>query len=103
MDRRANISWAGRRRWITLTVAMLLFVGGGALVYVGEQHTFDLESESFRFESGANKLVATLHLPTSNGPYGVVAFVPGDGPADVDTGILPVWESLADAGYATVQ
>ena len=95
--------WTGRRRWITVTVAMLVFVGGATLVYVGEQNTFALESESFTFESGANELVATLHLPTSNGPHGVVVFVPGDGPADVDTGILPVWESLADAGYATVQ
>lgn len=103
MNRLTNMFWAGHRRWITLAVAMLLVAGGATLVYLGDQHTFELESESFTFESGGNELVATLHLPTSDGPHGVVVFVPGDGPADVDTGILPVWESLAVAGYATVQ
>jgi hypothetical protein len=103
MNPLTHIVWEGRRSWITLTIAMLLIAGGGALVYLGEQHTFDLESESFAFESGGNKLVATLHLPASDGPHGVVVFVPGDGPANVDTGILPVWETLAAAGYATVQ
>lgn len=103
MNRLRNIFWAGRRRWLTLTAAMLMFVGGGTLVYLGEQHTFDLQSESFTFESGGNELTATLHLPTGDGPHGVVVFVPGDGPADDDPGILPVWESLADAGYATVE
>jgi len=103
MNQLTNIFRKGPRRWITLTIAMLLIAGGGALVYLGEQHTFGLESESFTFESGGYTLVATLHRPTSDGPHGVVVFVPGDGPADVDTGILPVWESLAAAGYATVQ
>lgn len=102
MNRLHNIFWAGRRSWITLSIVMLL-IGGGLTVYVDEQHTFDLEGESFTFESGGNELAATLHLPSGNGPHGVVVFVPGDGPAEVDTGILPVWESLAAAGYATVQ
>ena len=103
MNRLANVFWAGRRRWITLTFTMLLFVGGGTLLYLGGQHTFAVKSESFTFESGGNELVATLHLPTADGPHGVVVIVPGDGPNDVEPGILPVWESLASAGYATVE
>jgi dipeptidyl aminopeptidase/acylaminoacyl peptidase len=103
MNRLRTTFWAGYRRWITASVVLLLIVSGGAMAYVGEQHTFGLKSETFTFESGGNELAATLHLPSGDGPHGVVVFVPGDGPADVDAGILPVWESLAKAGYATVQ
>lgn len=103
MSRLRELFWAGRRRWITLILAMLLTIGGGVLVYVDEQHSFALESESFMFESGGDELAATLHLPASDGPHGVVVFVPGDGTDDSDPGAMPVWESLADAGYATVK
>lgn len=94
--------WGRRWRWVIGTVGTLAAIGAGTLVYLDEQHSFDIRTESFEFESGGNELVATLHLPLDDGPHGVIAFVPGDGPADNGEGIFPVWEVLARAGYATV-
>lgn len=103
MSRLREVFWAGRRRWITTSAALVLVLGSGVILYVDEQHAFDLRTETFMFESGDNELAATLHLPTSDGRHGLVVFIPGDGTADADPGALPVWEALAEAGYATVK
>lgn len=88
---------------VTAVVAVLLAVGG-VLWYLDTQHRFDVRTESFTFRSGGNELAATLALPTGDGPHGVVAFVHGDGDVNAshDGGYLPIWEALADAGYASV-
>ena len=103
MKRLSDFFRTGRRRWIVFILVALLAIGGGSLVYLDEQHRFDIRTESFTFESGDDTLAATLHLPTGDGPHGIVVFVPGDGTADSDPGTLPVWEALAEAGYATVK
>lgn len=98
---RAGVS--RRRRWIVLSVVAVVVLSGAGLVALDEQHRFDLRTQSFTFESGGNTLAATLHLPTSDDPYGIVVFIPGDGTDDADPETLPVWEALARAGYATVK
>lgn len=102
MKRLSGIIGTRRRRWITLIVVAVVVIGGAALVSLDTQHRFDIRTEAFTFESGNNTLAATLHLPTGDGPHGIVVFVPGDGTDDADPEALPVWEALASAGYATV-
>lgn len=92
-----------RRRWLALIVAAVVVIGVAVLVDLDAQHRFDVRTESFTFQSGDDTLAATLHLPTGNGPHGIVVFVPGDGTDDADPETLPVWEALARAGYATVK
>ena len=103
MKRLSDFVGTRRRRWIALIVVAMVVIVGGGLVYLDEQHRFDIHTKSFTFESGDDTLEATLHLPTGDGPHGIVVFVPGDGTADADPETLPVWEALARAGYATVK
>lgn len=92
------------RRRLAIAAAALVAVIVGVLWYLDEQHRFDVDTETFTFESGPNELAATLAMPTGEGPHGVVAFVHGDGAIDAthDDGYLPIWEALADAGFASV-
>ena len=91
-----------RRRWIAAAVTMLLAFS--ALVYLDEEHSFDLRTEQLMFESGGNLLDGRIHLPVSSeGRHGVVFFVPGDGPWEPESPIDAVWEALTEAGYAVVE
>lgn len=91
-----------RRRRLVLILVAVVVIGGATLVHLDAQHRFAIRTEAFTFESGDDTLAATLHLPTGDGPHGVVVFVPGDGTDDAGPETLPVWEALARAGYATV-
>jgi len=92
-----------KRRLVAVALAVLL-VSGGACVYIAEQHTYEFRTEPFSFSHAGNDLTGTLTLPEGDGPFGVVVFIHGDGPvnADYDGGYRPIWETLADAGYASV-
>jgi uncharacterized protein len=94
-----------RMRGIGAVVLGLAVAASGLLIYVDEQHTYDVKTENFRFESGGNELAATLTLPTNGDALGVIVFIHGDGPADAanhDIGYRPMWEAIADAGWASV-
>ncbi|CAN5916974.1 CocE/NonD family hydrolase [soil metagenome] len=73
-------------------------------VVVAEQHSYGLRTETLVVNDDGIELSATLALPPGDGPFGIVAFVHGDGPvtADHDGGYLPIWEALASAGYASI-
>ncbi|MFE6052581.1 alpha/beta hydrolase family protein [Kitasatospora sp. NPDC056446] len=96
---------SGRRRWIwgpLLSVAVLLAGAGG---WVGYQNTYDLTEERVVITGGRQPLHGVLARPTGRqGPYGLVVFVHGDGPTDAthDTFYRPLWEAMAEAGYATL-
>ncbi len=59
--------------------------------------------EEFTFQSGPFKVVGDLRLPAGNGPFPVVLFVHGDGPADRTGNMFfpPVMERMLQAGFAT--
>ena len=59
--------------------------------------------EEITFQSGEFKVVGDLRLPAGSGPFPVVLFVHGSGPAD-RTGqliYLPIMERILHAGFAT--
>ena len=59
--------------------------------------------EEITFESGSFKIVGDLKMPGGKGPFPVVLFVHGSGPAD-RTGFgsyLPIMARMLQAGYAT--
>jgi uncharacterized protein len=59
--------------------------------------------EELTFQSGPFKVVGDLRLPTGSGPFPVVLFVHGSGPAD-RTGNMafpPIMERMLQAGFAT--
>lgn len=83
-------------------VAALLLSAGG---YVVVQHDFDIRTERVTITGGAQPLQGTLALPEKgDGPFGLVVFVHGDGvaTADRDEFYRPIWESFAEAGYASL-
>jgi hypothetical protein len=60
--------------------------------------------EELTFQSGPFKVVGDLRLPAGSGPFPVVLFVHGDGPAD-RTGLLglyvPIMDRMLQSGFAT--
>src|SRR5512144_965084 len=60
--------------------------------------------EELTFQSGPFTVVGDLRLPAGSGPFPVVLFVHGAGPAD-RTGFmglyLPIMEHMLQAGFAT--
>jgi len=59
--------------------------------------------EELTFQSGPFKVVGDLRLPTGSGPFPVVLFVHGSGPADRTGNMFfpPVMERMLQAGFAT--
>jgi uncharacterized protein len=85
-----------KHRW-TVLVIVLLFVSACA----GQAQPPRVEEISF--QSGPLGIVGDLRLPEGKGPFPVVLFVHGSGPAE-RTGsgsYLPVMERMLHAGYAT--
>ncbi len=92
-----------KRRTI-IAMILALVAAGSVFVYIAGQHNYGFRTEAFTFRHAGNDLNGTLALPEGDGPFGVVVFVHGDGPidADQDGGYRPIWEAVADAGYASV-
>ncbi|MFD8099055.1 alpha/beta hydrolase family protein [Nocardia fluminea] len=83
-------------------IALLL---GSAVVWAVVGNDFAIDEQRVTVPGAVQPLQATLALPENgNGPYGLVVFVHGDGPADAtrDSFYRPIWESLARAGYASL-
>ena len=60
--------------------------------------------EELTFQSGPFKVVGDLRLPAGSGPFPVVLFVHGSGPADRTGSLglyLPIMERMLQAGFAT--
>ncbi len=74
------------------------------MAWIDRQHDFDVSLQEVSFSFDGDTIVGTLALPDSAGPHGLVVFIHGDGPAnaDRDGGYLPLWESFARAGYASL-
>lgn len=96
--------WRRRLRRLAIgaaVVALLLAVGVGGVIY---QHDYDIREEQVEITNGSQTLDGVLAKPPGGGPYGLVIFVHGDGPADAtyDGYYRPYWESFARAGYASL-
>lgn len=74
------------------------------LIWIDRQHSFDIDTEAITFTHKGDEISGTLALPRDGGPHGLVVFIHGDGPSDADHdgGYLPLWESFARAGYASL-
>jgi dipeptidyl aminopeptidase/acylaminoacyl peptidase len=82
---------------------LALALGVGAVAAVGND--FAIRTEPVRIPAASGELDGVLAWPEATaGPVGVVVFVHGDGPIDAtsDGYYLPIWESLAEAGYASL-
>ncbi|WP_084264368.1 alpha/beta hydrolase family protein [Actinomadura macra] len=92
-----------KRIWVPLLAALVLVAAAaGWVVY---QNDYDLAEQKVTITGGAQPLQGVLALPAhGRGPYGLVVFVHGDGPADAtqDTFYRPIWEAMAKAGYASL-
>jgi len=110
-DRDMNDSFVATRRlpgWVRralialgCAVAVALSAGGWVL-YAND---FAIREQRVTIPAPAQPLDGVLALPkTGHGPFGLVVFVHGDGPADAsrDAFYRPIWESLAQAGYASL-
>ncbi|WP_052622345.1 alpha/beta hydrolase family protein [Mycobacteroides abscessus] len=83
-------------------VIALILGAGGWIVCVND---FAIREEQLTIPGSVQPLHATLALPKGgNGPFGLVVFIHGDGPADAtrDGFYKPIWESFAKAGYASL-
>ncbi|WP_374336826.1 alpha/beta hydrolase family protein [Leeia sp.] len=90
-----------RKKWLWV-VAILLSL----LCWLLYQHSyaFDEQQQVVRFADGRT-LDITVTLPQGSArKLGVVLFIHGDGPANAsyDDYYQPLWEALAQAGYASV-
>ena len=95
-----------RRSWhrrVAIVAGVLVFAAG-CLVWVVRQHSFDIDTSEITFIHNGHKIVGTLATPRSDGPHGLVVFIHGDGPINADANgfYLPIWESFARAGYASL-
>ncbi len=92
------------RRLARIGLAVLLVVTGMAGWSVG-QNEYALRERQVTVTGGAQPLQGVLALPKRGyGPFGLVVFVHGDGPLDAthQTFYRPIWEALAQAGYASL-
>jgi uncharacterized protein len=92
-----------RRTGIALGCVVVLMLTAGA--WVTYQNDFAIREQRVTIPGPQQPLDGVLALPKSgNGPFGLVVFVHGDGPADAtrDSFYRPIWESFARAGYASL-
>ncbi|AKL67030.1 MULTISPECIES: alpha/beta hydrolase family protein [Streptomyces] len=90
-----------------LRTALLLLLAT-ALVLTGVvlwQNSYDLREQRVTVRAAGHDLGGVLAMPEhGRGPFGLVVFVHGDGPADAthDGFYRPYWEAFARAGYASL-
>ncbi|UNB50536.1 S9 family peptidase [Mycolicibacterium sp. YH-1] len=92
-----------RRTGIALGCVVALTLSAGA--WMTYQNDFAIREQRVTIPGPQQPLDGVLALPKSgNGPYGLVVFVHGDGPADAsrDSFYRPIWETFARAGYASL-
>ncbi len=99
-----NDSYGRARRWLIAAacVASVLLSAGAWVLYAND---YAIREQRVTIPGPAEPLDGVLALPkTGKGPFGLVVFVHGDGPADAsrDTFYRPIWESFAQAGYASL-
>ncbi|MFI6847640.1 alpha/beta hydrolase [Kitasatospora sp. NBC_00085] len=94
-----------RIRCLLGSLLALALAAGAAGGWVAYQHSYDLREQRVTITGGAQPLDGVLARPEGgDGPFGLIVFVHGDGPADAtrDTFYRPIWEALAKAGYASL-
>ncbi|MGW7198193.1 alpha/beta hydrolase family protein [Streptomyces chryseus] len=87
----------------SLVGVFLAAAGLGGVVI--RQNTYDIREERVSLRHGKHNLDGVLATPKDRrGPYGLVVFVHGDGAIDAthDGFYRPLWESFAEAGYASL-
>ncbi|MFI6430185.1 alpha/beta hydrolase family protein [Rhodococcus oryzae] len=104
----ASGSPSPRRRWLRrgvggLAVLLVLVLIGGLALVAG--NSYALREERVTISTAAGQLRGVLALPRdARGPVGLVVFVHGDGPVEATSEgfYRPIWEALAEAGYASL-
>ncbi|AQA24145.1 alpha/beta hydrolase family protein [Rhodococcus sp. MTM3W5.2] len=86
-----------------LAALLVLVLIGGSAVVAG--NSYALREERVTITTAAGPLRGVLALPRdARGPVGLVVFVHGDGPVEATSEgfYRPIWEALAEAGYASL-
>lgn len=94
--------WA-RRTLIALGCVIVLVSSTG--LWVIYQNDFGVREQRVTIPGALQPLDGVLALPQrGTGPFGLVIFVHGDGPADATRHSFyrPIWETFARAGYASL-
>ncbi|WP_345278073.1 alpha/beta hydrolase family protein [Streptomyces gulbargensis] len=105
MSRRSAAPTRRRRRVLVWSLVAVLLAGLGLGGVVVVQNTYALREEHVAVRHDGRVLDGVLARPRSGeGPFGLVVFVHGDGPVDAthDSFYRPLWESFAEAGYASL-
>ncbi|MDV6268653.1 CocE/NonD family hydrolase [Rhodococcus globerulus] len=93
------------RRWVITSLGVVVVLIIGLVGWTLYQNTYDIREEKVTITGGLVPLQGVLALPDhGDGPFGLVVFVHGDGPIDAthETFYRPLWESFAQAGYASL-
>lgn len=95
-----------RNRWVRVGTAVLvvLAVVLGGIVLVGNTYR-GLREREVIIPTSSGALAGVLAMPAETSePVGVVVFLHGDGPVEAtnDGFYRPIWEALAEAGYASL-
>ncbi|MGW6024245.1 alpha/beta hydrolase family protein [Streptomyces sp. NPDC055099] len=104
-DPRTGRRRSHRKRAAIWSLVALLLVATGLTGAAFWQNAYDIREERVTLRHGKQSLDGVLASPTEGrGPYGLVVFVHGDGPIDAthDSFYRPLWESFAQAGYASL-
>lgn len=111
MNKKTTFRSAGRRAGLAaLLTCLALVLATGVVALVG--NTFSVEEQQVSIPVPGGHLEGVLAWPEGARPtedgagslVGVVVFVHGDGPVDAtsDGFYRPIWDALADAGYASL-
>ena len=95
----------GRARTLVRALLAVVLVVVAACGWVVYQYDYAIREQRVTVTGAAVPLHGVLALPPrGKGPFGLVVFVHGDGPVDAthDTFYRPIWEALAQAGFASL-
>lgn len=87
---------------VLLAVVLVAIAACGWVVY---QYDYAIREQRVTITGSTQPLHGVLALPPrGDAPFGLVVFVHGDGPVDAthDTFYRPIWEALAQAGFASL-
>ncbi|MNH88956.1 Alpha/beta hydrolase family protein [compost metagenome] len=94
-----------RKKKVLIYAMIFVLLIAGTGIYILEQNRFEMVEQRVEIPSSAGTLTGTLVLPrNAANKLGLVLFIHGDGAINAthDDGYKPLWERLANLGYASL-